>query len=239
MTFGLSAADYRPVDVDLSATGISFSLTGPSGRVAVKSRLIGAFNMTNLSAAATTALELGVDEQAVSAGLLAVDNVSGRFEAVNCGQDFQVLVDYAHTPDGLEKVLSAAKVLAADKRLIAVFGCGGDRDKGKRPKMGRIAARLSDLAIVTSDNPRSESPRTIIDDILRGIPKSEGAETTVIVERAEAIRAAMARAGPGDVVVIAGKGHEDYQILKDRTIPFDDRLVATEALKELLKHGAC
>lgn len=234
VTFGSAPADYRPSNIDLSATGTSFTLSGPSGDLEIRSRLLGAFNLTNLTAAAAAALELGVDGRDVAAGLLGVDHVPGRFEAVACGQDFQVLIDYAHTPDGLEKVLATARNLAGGHRLITVFGCGGDRDKGKRPQMGAIAAGLSDMVIVTSDNPRSEAAQAIIDDILRGIPDRSTAKSNVVVERERAIRTALARAKTGDVVVIAGKGHEDYQILGDTVLPFDDRLVAEKALKELL-----
>jgi len=234
VTFGSAPADYRPSEIDLTAAGTSFTLSGPMGDLRLSSRLLGAFNLTNLTAAAAAALELGVDGADVAAGLLGMDHVPGRFEAVAGGQDFQVLIDYAHTPDGLEKVLATARKLAGDHRLITVFGCGGDRDKGKRPLMGAIAARLSDVAIVTSDNPRSEAPSAIIDDILRGVPGESSAEVNVVVDRAEAIRTAVAGASTGDIVVIAGKGHEDYQILNDRVIEFDDRSVAEEALKERL-----
>ena len=234
VTFGSAPADYRPADIDLSATGTSFTLVGPAGDLEIKSPLLGAFNLTNLTAAASAALELGIDGGDVAAGLLGIDHVPGRFEAVVCGQDFQVLIDYAHTPDGLEKVLATARNLAGGHRLITVFGCGGDRDKGKRPRMGAIAAGLSDIVIVTSDNPRSEAAREIIDDILKGIPEQSPTAVDVIIERERAIHSALSAAKTGDVVVIAGKGHEAYQILNDKVLPFDDRLVAEKALKELL-----
>jgi UDP-N-acetylmuramoyl-L-alanyl-D-glutamate--2,6-diaminopimelate ligase len=150
-------------------------------------------------------------------------------EGVHCGQDFLVAVDYAHTPDALERVLTQGRSIARG-RLISVFGCGGDRDSRKRPIMGRIAAAISDLAIVTSDNPRTEDPGRIIEDILEGIP--EGREHEVEPDRAEAIRRAIQTARPGDVVIIAGKGHEDYQILGREKIHFDDREHAREALAE-------
>lgn len=234
-TFGISAADYRAVDVDLSVSGTSFTLAGPAGKeVRIASRLLGAFNLANLTASAAAAIEMGVDKVDVAAGLLALDHVPGRFEAVAGGQDFQVLIDYAHTPDGLEKVLTAARNLAGAHRLIAVFGCGGDRDRGKRPQMGAIAATLSDLAIVTSDNPRSEEPQAIIDEILRGFDDNQNNIPKVELDRAKAIHIAISEAEAGDVVVIAGKGHEDYQILGNEVVPFDDRLVAKEALEEIL-----
>jgi UDP-N-acetylmuramoyl-L-alanyl-D-glutamate--2,6-diaminopimelate ligase len=153
--------------------------------------------------------------------------VPGRFEAVDEGQPFAVLVDYAHTPDSLENVLRTARDLAQN-RVICVFGCGGDRDRGKRPLMGRIASDLADVAIVTSDNPRSEEPEEIIAEILEGAGYAE-----VEPDRREAIARAVAAAGEGDVVVIAGKGHEQGQQFADRTIPFDDREVAREALRRL------
>ncbi len=234
VTFGVRSGQYRAEDVRLTAEETSFTLVGPAGNLPVRSRLLGAFNVMNLTAAAAAALELGIGADDVAAGLLKMDQVPGRFETVACGQDFKVLIDYAHTPDGLEKVLSAARQLAGSRRLITVFGCGGDRDKGKRPKMGAIAAGLSDIAIVTSDNPRSEPPESIIDDILAGVPENAPASTSVIAERGQAIKAALREAQAGDVVIIAGKGHEDYQILNDRVIHFDDRSAAEEALKEIL-----
>jgi UDP-N-acetylmuramoyl-L-alanyl-D-glutamate--2,6-diaminopimelate ligase len=171
---------------------------------------------------------LGIDEAAIARGLEAVDGVPGRFEAVDEGQPFTVLVDYAHTPDSLENVLTTARELTSG-RLICVFGCGGDRDREKRPMMGRIAAELSDVAIVTSDNPRSEDPGAIIDEIVAGIV----GDAEIIQDRRSAIAHAIETAEPGDVVVIAGKGHEQGQQFRDRTVPFDDREVAREALRRL------
>jgi UDP-N-acetylmuramoyl-L-alanyl-D-glutamate--2,6-diaminopimelate ligase len=158
--------------------------------------------------------------------------VPGRFEAVRAGQPFAVLVDYSHTPDSLENALQAARSIAAG-RLLVVFGCGGDRDRGKRPLMGGIAARLADRAYVTSDNPRSEDPEAIIAEILAGVPCERRAVTAVEPDRRRAIERAVAEARAGDVVVIAGKGHEQGQTFADRKLPFDDRLVATEALRRL------
>jgi UDP-N-acetylmuramoyl-L-alanyl-D-glutamate--2,6-diaminopimelate ligase len=155
-----------------------------------------------------------------------VHGVPGRFEAVDAGQPFTVLVDYAHTPDGLENVLSSAREITAG-RLICVFGCGGDRDRGKRPQMGRVARRLADLAIVTSDNPRSEDPEAIIAEIMDGVAMDAEPDRRAAIERAVSL------ARPGDVLVIAGKGHEQGQQFADRTLPFDDRTVAREALAGL------
>jgi UDP-N-acetylmuramoyl-L-alanyl-D-glutamate--2,6-diaminopimelate ligase len=171
---------------------------------------------------------LGIDDETIVAGIERLEGVPGRFESVDEGQPFTVLVDYAHTPEALENVLRAARDLDTG-RLICVFGCGGDRDRGKRPVMGRIAGELADLAIVTSDNPRSEDPRAIIDEILAGAES----DLEVEADRREAIARAVEEAQPGDVIVIAGKGHEQGQQFRDRTVPFDDREVAREALRRL------
>ena len=194
----------------------------------IATRLKGRFNAENILAAVTVSQLLGVPEAAVREGIESLPGVPGRFEAVDEGQPFLVLVDYAHTPDSLENVLRAARELTTG-RLICVFGCGGDRDRGKRPQMGRVASELADAAIVTSDNPRSEDPLAIIDEILRGVV----GEVEVEPDRRAAIGIAIATAGPGDVVVIAGKGHEQGQEFADRKIPFDDRDVARDALREV------
>jgi UDP-N-acetylmuramoyl-L-alanyl-D-glutamate--2,6-diaminopimelate ligase len=191
-------------------------------------KLRGRFNVENALAAFAGARLLGIDDDAIARGLEALSGVPGRFEAVDEGQPFTVLVDYAHTPDSLENVLGAARELDSG-RLICVFGCGGDRDREKRPLMGRIAAELADLAIVTSDNPRSEDPRAIIEEIVAGAER----ELEVEPDRREAIARAIEAAEPGDVVVVAGKGHEQGQEFRDRTVPFDDREVAREALRRL------
>ncbi|HUJ65117.1 MAG TPA: cyanophycin synthetase, partial [Acidimicrobiales bacterium] len=188
--------------------------------------LSGKFNVENALAAATCARGLGVDPAVIAEGLAAVPGVRGRFELVQAGQPFTVVVDYAHTPDGLAQVLGAARELCQGQ-LILVFGAGGDRDHDKRPLMGRVAADLADLAIVTSDNPRSEDPEAIIEQIVAG---AAGRTLTVEVDRAAAISAALAIAQDGDVVVIAGKGHEQGQEAAGRTVPFDDAEVARDAL---------
>ncbi len=191
-------------------------------------KLKGRFNVENALAALASCRLLGIDDDAIARGLEAVGGVPGRFEAVEEGQPFMVLIDYAHTPDSLENVLTTARELTSS-RLICVFGCGGDRDREKRPMMGRIAAELADVPIVTSDNPRSEDPGAIIDEIVAGIP----GDAEIIQDRRSAIAHAIESAGPGDVVVIAGKGHEQGQQFRDRTVPFDDREVAREALRRL------
>jgi UDP-N-acetylmuramoyl-L-alanyl-D-glutamate--2,6-diaminopimelate ligase len=190
-------------------------------------RLRGAFNRTNALLAAASARALGVDEDAIVRGLESVRGVPGRFEEVDEGQPFTVLVDYAHKPGSLESVLTAARGIAAG-RVICVFGCGGDRDRGKRPVMGRIASALADRAILTSDNPRSEDPRAIIDEVLAGAPELE-----VEPDRRAAIELALESAREGDVVVIAGKGHEQGQEVAGRVHPFDDRSVAREVLRRM------
>ncbi|HEX2294219.1 MAG TPA: UDP-N-acetylmuramoyl-L-alanyl-D-glutamate--2,6-diaminopimelate ligase [Actinomycetota bacterium] len=236
--FGLAPeADVRAVDVELGAAGSTFRIATPKGEVAVESSLAGSFNVSNCLAATATCLQAGIGLDAIETGLSSGVSVPGRFESVDAGQPFSVVVDYAHTPDSLDNVLRAARGLAerGGGRVIALFGCGGDRDRGKRPLMGAVAARLADFVVVTSDNPRSEEPRAIVDEILEGVvaERADGPDV-VDVDRRAAIAAAVAEAGPADVVVIAGKGHETGQQFRDHTIPFDDRAVAREELERLL-----
>jgi UDP-N-acetylmuramoyl-L-alanyl-D-glutamate--2,6-diaminopimelate ligase len=225
LTFGLvDDADIRADHLELGPGGASFRANG----LAVRTRLRGRFNVENVLGAVAAGRLLNVRDDAIVGGVWRLEGVPGRFEAVDEGQPFTVLVDYAHTPDSLQNVLHAARRLT-EARLICVFGCGGDRDRTKRPLMGRIASELADHVIVTSDNPRSEEPNAIIAEILAG------ADPHVEVEpdRRAAIAQAVDAAGPGDVVVIAGKGHEEGQEIKGRKIPFDDREVAREALRRL------
>jgi len=234
VTFGTSPlADVRAEEPDISSSGTRFVLASPFGSARVTLRIVGAFNLQNALGAAAFALALGVPFEAVVSGLESARGVPGRFERVDCGQDFTVIVDYAHTPDGLEKVLQCARTLCQG-RLLTVFGCGGDRDPRKRPIMGRIGSLMSDVSIITSDNPRSEDPLAIIEQIAGGVPPDARGRVRCVPDRREAIHAAIAEAHAGDVVVIAGKGHEDYQILRDRTIHFDDREVAAEAIRAVL-----
>jgi UDP-N-acetylmuramoyl-L-alanyl-D-glutamate--2,6-diaminopimelate ligase len=231
LTYGLDpGADVRATDVRLRPDGVAFRV----GDLEVWSRLRGAFNVHNSLAALTAARQVGIDDGVAASGLAALPGVPGRFEPVDAGQPFQVLVDYAHTPDSVENVLRAARPLAAGGRLLVVLGCGGDRDRGKRPLMGEAATTLADLSVLTSDNPRSEDPGAIIAQIEAGARRG-GGRYAVEADRRAAIRLALEEARPGDVVVIAGKGHETGQEFADRTIPFDDRLVAREELKAL--HG--
>ena len=235
--FGIAPeADVRARDVELGVSGSTFRMTTPKGDVAVASSLVGSFNVSNCLAAAATCLQAGIGLDAIERGLGSGVAVPGRFEAVDAGQDFSVVIDYAHTPDSLDNVLRAARGLAerSGGRVVALFGCGGDRDRGKRPLMGAVAARLADTVVVTSDNPRSEDPAAIIDEILEGVvAEKAGGPDAVFVDRREAIGFAVGAARPGDVVVIAGKGHETGQEFRDRKVPFDDRTVAREALEAL------
>jgi UDP-N-acetylmuramoyl-L-alanyl-D-glutamate--2,6-diaminopimelate ligase len=227
VTFGVeSDADYRARDIDFDVNGSRFTLETPDGELRIESPLAGLFNVENVLGAIAAVRSLGVEE--ISLG--GFGRVPGRFEAVDEGQDFGVLVDYAHTPDSLENVLRAARELARG-RLRVVFGAGGDRDRGKRPLMGDAARRLADRVLVTSDNPRGEEPEAIIDEVMEGA----GPDAEREVDRRRAIARVIEEAEPGDVVVIAGKGHEQGQEFEDgRKEPFDDVTVAREALRSRL-----
>jgi UDP-N-acetylmuramoyl-L-alanyl-D-glutamate--2,6-diaminopimelate ligase len=230
-TFALDCdASYRAGTVQTGLDGSYFAVSGPDGVFQLSSPLTGRFNVSNVLGAFATARALGVDAETAIEAIAAAGQVPGRFESVAEGQDYAVLVDYAHTPDSLENVLLAARGLTSG-RLHVVFGCGGDRDRGKRPLMGEIAARLADRVIVTSDNPRSEAPAAIIEEILVG----SGRDVEHEVDRRVAIDRVIATASPGDVVVIAGKGHEQGQEFEGgRKIPFDDVTVARESLQRVL-----
>jgi UDP-N-acetylmuramoyl-L-alanyl-D-glutamate--2,6-diaminopimelate ligase len=228
---GAEDADFRALDVSFDFSGSRFRCVAPDAELDIRMPLPGHFNVENALASLGACHLLGVPTDAAGAALAKAGRVPGRFEPVDEGQPFAVLVDYAHTPDSLENLLRAARRLT-EGRLITVFGCGGDRDREKRPLMGGIAARLSDFCIVTSDNPRSEQPAAIIAEILAGVP--DVGDVEVEPERRAAIATALAAAGPGDTVVIAGKGHEQGQeFAQGRTIPFDDRQVAREVLAQM------
>jgi UDP-N-acetylmuramoyl-L-alanyl-D-glutamate--2,6-diaminopimelate ligase len=221
---GLDAqeAQVRATAIEGDASGSSFAVDG----LALRTTLPGRFNVLNALGAVVVARELGVDDAAIARGLAAAERVPGRFEPVDEGQPFAVFVDYSHKPDALEAVLRTARGLTRG-RLIVVFGAGGDRDRGKRPLMGRAAAEHADVAIITSDNPRNEDPEAIMAEIAEGASQAER-----VIDRQAAIERAIALAAPGDVVVVAGKGHERYQEFEDgRTVPFDDVAVAREALR--------
>jgi len=229
-------ADLRAEAITLSLAGTSFRLRAPSGVFELRTPLLGRFNVQNLLAAFGACLALGLDAETTVRGLGTLRGVPGRMERVDAGQDFTVVVDYAHTDDALKNLLETVRELKP-RRVLTVFGCGGDRDKTKRPLMGAVAARLSDVLVITSDNPRSEPPEAILEDIQRGINGYRKAERYVVVDRRDAIAKALEMAGPGDAVVIAGKGHETYQVLRDRTLPFDDRQVARDVLGRLAPKG--
>lgn len=230
-TYGINqSADVKAVNLKTGLKGTKFKVNYSGGSFDINIQLIGLFSVYNALAAIAFALREGIAPAVIKAALQKIKGVPGRFEQVDAGQDFTVIVDYAHTPDGLENILATAKQLV-EKRLITVFGCGGDRDKTKRPLMGEIAARYSDFTVVTSDNPRSEEPQAIINDITPGVEKVAGARYAIIVDRREAIRHAVNLARKGDMVIIAGKGHETYQLVKGQVLDFDDRIVATEYLK--------
>ena len=226
------AADFIARDVCFDAGGSDFVAAWAGGEVAVRTGLPGDFNVANALGALAAVSAMGIEPSVAAAALGGAERVPGRFEPVDEGQGFAVLVDYAHTPDSLENVLQAARRLTPG-RLIAVFGAGGDRDRDKRPKMGRAGATLSDLAVVTSDNPRSEDPEAIVAEVVAGTGGG-GAEVAVEVDRRAAIALALGRARAGDTVVIAGKGHEQGQEFEGgRRVPFDDREVAREELRRL------
>ncbi len=234
VTYGRATpeADVRAEMVSVSGAGNVFSLVTPEGTVTVRSPLTGGFNVANALAAAATALAAGVPLEAVGNGLSAPVVVPGRMERIDAGQPFPVLVDYAHSPDGLEQVLRAARGLVKRGRLVVVFGAGGDRDKAKRPAMGKVAAMVADSVWITSDNPRSEDPLIIAQEVARGV-HDVGGHVGMVLDRRAAIRAAMYDLAGGDVLVIAGKGHETGQTAMGVTIPFDDREVAREELARL------
>jgi UDP-N-acetylmuramoyl-L-alanyl-D-glutamate--2,6-diaminopimelate ligase len=226
VTFALESevAEVRPEELVLGAHGSRFRAAG----IELETRLRGRFNVENVLGAVAAGLLLDLDEDAIAEGIASVAGVPGRFEPVDEGQAFTVLVDYAHTPDSLATVLAAARELTPG-RVLVVFGAGGDRDRGKRPLMGKVAADLADVVIVTSDNPRSEEPLAIIQDVLQGT----GVDVEIDTDRGSAIARAISLAGEGDVVVIAGKGHEPGQEVNGVVAPFDDREVARSALREL------
>ncbi len=226
-------ADLTARDVSFDASGSRFTCVTPDGEIEVRIPLPGDFNVANALAALGVARALGLDLSAAAAALASAEQVPGRFESIDEGQPFSVVVDYAHTPDSLENVLKAARRVTQG-RLISVFGAGGDRDRDKRPLMGRAGAELSDVAVVTSDNPRSEDPVAIIEQIEAGIGAHAAAEVAVEQDRRAAIALALGRAGDGDMVVIAGKGHEQGQEFENgRKVPFDDRDVARDELRKL------
>ncbi len=220
--------DYQARNIRMGLNGTFFEIKHPHGLFELHLTMTGVFSVYNCLAAVAVAMEEGIEPEIIIRALEET-KVPGRFEPINEGQKFAVVVDYAHTPDSLENAIKTAQEVT-ENRVITVFGCGGDRDRGKRPIMGNLGVSLSDVAIITSDNPRTEDPQAIIQDILEGVESTN--EYQVIVDRKEAIRIAVAMAKTGDLVLIAGKGHEDYQIIGHQKYPFSDILIAREAIKE-------
>ena len=222
-------ADFQATNIEFSPHGLSFDLISPEGTCKVLSKLNGMFNVYNLLGAIAVSFAEGIDINKIVEKVKTANEVPGRFQIIQKDNCPICIVDYAHTPDGLENILKSARLMTPKNgRLLCVFGCGGDRDPTKRPKMGKIAEDLSDIVLVTSDNPRSENPNQIISDILSGIKNTS--DIIVDADRKNAIQIAIKKANKNDVIVIAGKGHEDYQILKDKTIHFDDREEVRKAL---------
>lgn len=227
VSYGIhNEVDYRAENVEVTSEGVRFQVRFREGIQEIRYATPGVFSVYNALAAFVWGVEWGYNKEAVAEALAEIAGVPGRFESVRRGQPFQVIVDYAHTPDGLENVVKTARDFTKG-RLITVFGCGGDRDRGKRPLMGEVAAQWSDFVIVTSDNPRTEDPDQIIQEVLTGV---SGVDFVALRDRKEAIWSACRLANPGDTILIAGKGHETYQIFGTEVHPFDDREVAREAL---------
>ena len=231
ITFGIKgAADVKAVDVRLLMDGTVFTVRTPKWSSEIRTKLIGMHNVSNILAAIAAGMALKIRKEAIIAGVEALKCVPGRLEAVDMGQPFKVFVDYAHTEDALFNILSLLRQVAA-KRIVTVFGCGGNRDRTKRPLMGKVACRFSDHVIITSDNPRFEEPEEIIREIEHGV-RGTFDNYDIVADRKSAIAKALKLASHEDIVVIAGKGHEDYQIIKDKVMPFDDREVAMKILHE-------
>jgi len=228
-----AAADVTPGPVSYSLDGLSFDVRTPRGTVQIRSRLVGRPNVYNILGAVGVSAAMGIPLDTIERGIAGLAGVPGRFEVVSRpADDITVVVDYAHTDDALRNLLETARPIAT-RRLVTIFGAGGERDRTKRPLMGMVAARLSDVVVVTSDNPRGEDPAQIIEEVMRGAEpeaRQSNARALTIVDRREAIHQAIAAAGVGDVVLVAGKGHEKYQVIGGTTFPFDDVAVAREAL---------
>jgi UDP-N-acetylmuramoyl-L-alanyl-D-glutamate--2,6-diaminopimelate ligase len=233
-TYGVGAGAYHAEQVQMSARGMEFRLVSPAGSVDIHSRLVGRVNVLNILAAAASAVARGLNLEQVAAGMASMGSVPGRFELVDAGQAFAVAVDYAHTDDALRNLTTLARELVSPKngKVITLFGCGGDRDRTKRPLMAQAAVEGSDFVVLTSDNPRSEDPRSILRDAEAGFAGRK-TDYVVIEDRAQAIHAAIARAREGDIVLLAGKGHEKTQTTRDGVVPFDDVAVARAALESL------
>lgn len=234
ITYGISKADFHSAKLEVAPTGTCFQMITPDDLIPVQSPLIGRVNVQNILAASAATYARGCSAEAISTGISNLARVPGRFERVDCGQPFTVVVDYAHTDDALRNLTSLARefVEPGGGRVITVFGCGGDRDRAKRPLMGGAAGKGCDFVVLTSDNPRSEDPLAIINDAVVGLQRSH-AKYAIEPDRRAAIHLALSKANPGDIVLIAGKGHEKVQISRAGTAPFDDAQVAAEALQTL------
>jgi UDP-N-acetylmuramoyl-L-alanyl-D-glutamate--2,6-diaminopimelate ligase len=230
MTYGLDRGEIRAPKREVTLEGIRATLATPAGTLNIQAPLIGEYNLSNIMAATAVGISLGINPEVIKQGIETLAQVPGRMERIGAGNPW-ILVDYAHTPDALEKTLKEIKRLTRGK-VVVVFGCGGDRDTSKRAPMGRIAVQWSDLAIITSDNPRTEEPLKIIEEIEKGAGEVSPQRYHVIPDRREAIKRAVALAGPRDIVLITGKGHEDYQIIGEERFPFDDREEARKALAQ-------
>lgn len=238
LTYGIESkkADIRPSFFESTLDGIEATILTPDLDIDITSPLLGQFNLYNILACIGVCHNLGIKEEAIREGIKSLDLVPGRFERISLDVCFDVIVDYAHTPDALFRALSEGRRLCKG-RLITVFGCGGNRDKSKRPEMGRAASHISDVLYITSDNPRDEDPLAIIKDILKGVEKDKVVH--IIPERDKAILSAVMEGKRGDMVLIAGKGHEDYQVIRGKRIPFDDIVVVRNAVTNCLKEKRC
>jgi UDP-N-acetylmuramoyl-L-alanyl-D-glutamate--2,6-diaminopimelate ligase len=231
LTYGLEpGADITTRKPVSTQSGIELVAETPSGKMEIRSTLVGRPNVYNILAAIGAGVALGLPKEVIARGVAQLAAVPGRFERVDVGQPFLVVVDYAHTDDALRNLLATAKELNPDGRILTLFGCGGDRDRTKRPLMGEAAGNASDIVVLTSDNPRSEDPLLIINDVIVGVQRTK-AKLLVEPDRQRAIELALDEARSGDIVLLAGKGHENYQVLRDRTIEFDDREVAKAVLR--------
>ena len=235
-SYGLSAGDFHAESIEITSRGTRFQMVTPSGRIPIWSPMIGQVNVYNALAAAAAGYARDCPNGPIARGIFDLTHVPGRFERVDCGQPFTVAVDYAHTDDALRNLTALARDFVARAgrkgKVITLFGCGGDRDRAKRPLMGEAAGKGSDFVVLTSDNPRSEDPLAIMNDALVGLQKS-GAKYTMEPDRRKAIALALQHAAPGDIVLLAGKGHEKVQVTKQGSLPFDDVEVARETLKTM------